>query len=603
MLSYPWKLAESLRQLPSHLETLNLTSSEADLSLWSQRPPSETSAMVSPSQPWSVMFPTLKHLSLSGGARWNEEELVHLPSTLEVLKISPMINEGIYNLISDTLILPRGLTVLQLVHGGISNPSKNLPNLPPNLAVLDGFILINPDVRFYDLTEQDYINLYSLLPRSLQKISFQLPEETSPAIVSVLPPSLQEFIYPPHYTDPPSLSVINVLPTHLVGLSLNSSVIDHPTLSLLPKTLKELQCKDIAWDGLFSDYENQIAGLIAEVPLFDLAAHPHTFDVQNPEFVEFSNHLASRKPAAFPPQLALLFCNSIPRLAPYVLPSSITSLRINMKPELPQFDLGVSLLLPSLKSLIHAAAGPFSTPSHATTFFQSIEGSLLRFYSCSTYICLPMGPTALPPRNLRILQLYGATLAASELVYLPPLLEQISISSIMLNEGPNHPQHGAETVFQNLPRSLRILSLSSVCVEHSLLSNYESTPVLTENSFKYLPSNLCQLFFQWSYKRKPSDAVPSGALPSLRYLPLAHLVLNLNSFSSKDIPFLPPDLSTFSVIAAEITITEDDFPLLPPNAKCSFPGSVGKAYDAWYAKFWSAPSETPDPRVVARFTQ
>lgn len=601
VLTDAWKLAEILRQLPRELLSLKIVSLEADLTVWSQRPPTNAVGTYQPAKPWNELFPALETLYLRNGPAWDDQELSRLPPTLQSLTLVrqvPTSHVGSRRcIVSDALLLPRGLTFLQLGEGQIEK--GNFSNLPPNLTTLIGISDLVFDVHPREMTEADACKAWRQLPRTMKKTPFFV-QDYNLAISAAIPPALEVMRVLDFTREWKSMAPF---PKGLTQLAALSTVFDHSALSCLPPTLKVLECSKILWKDLAEVHRTEISDMKAMIQAFDIRAHPHLAHAPNAKFWELTTLISAKKMSCFPPSLETLDLQyEFAPVAPYLLPSSLTSFISfrNFGDDI--WDAKLGLLLPNLKN-VHLNFSPADACLGYDSLLQALEGSfhLDSFY---TYAPVPvdLGMAVRFPRNLGQLRVDPCCIKASELQNLPPQLKELSLNRIIMDQGFDDADCGIDTLLKNLPRSLTALSVSSLAEPNAPLpapgtyTEWEYEPFFFKaESFRFMPPHLTDFRFY-------AQRIPAAALKYLQHLPLTNLSILLDTLTRGELSLLPRSLTRLDMDASSSKVTLEDMVFLPPHVAIgsnpmSHFSQLGRAYSK---KLSEMKQETPDPRVLER---
>lgn len=602
MLSYPWMLARALRQLPQGLLSLKITSTEADLSLWSQRPPPDVTIDVGDAVPWKDMFPSLETLLLANGPHWDEGDLLQLPSSLLSLHFKRKSPHGqtldASCFIKDFSHLPRGLTSLNLPTGDFELKDEIFASLPPNMTSLLGFGNVTSTL----CSDRDALHLIMRqLPKTLTESLCYYKDLTS-SVVALMPPSLT--VFHSSSTDLPSDAL---LPSKLTSLTTHIHW-DESLLPLIPATVTLLDCSSIAWDELFTTYQAEISELREMASKFDFAGRLPQGRVHHPDYLALTASLAVKKPLVFPRGLKTLCVQrDLPQKAAYLLPSSVTSTTALDKLLEKRWTAKYSLLLPKLREVHHHVHSGKGDSFEAISFLTSLEGSLVESISLPMRVSLGEGGISRFPRNLRKVKFDQVVLLASELRFLPAYLEEFAVYAVTMDHGVDSMEYGAHNILDQFPKSLKALSLSQFHnPDAGPISRFDGPDydyegwafapvVLTDECFRFLPPHLTSLAI-WD------QMVPITSLNWICSLPLTNLRIMFDKFDTDWWCLLPETITSLDMEASDCSILNSDFYKLPPylDHVAYHMSSLARIFGQDIRDKRKMPQSTPDHRVIEK---
>lgn len=607
MLSYPWMLANALRQLPKGLISLKIVSSEADLSLPSQLPPINITMAASDSLSWKNLFPSLETLHLVGGPKWDENDLLQLPASLRSLHFErrspPESLHDVTCLMTNFSYLPRGLTSLHMATADFDFDSINFSQLPPGLTSLLGFsqkisiLYNNPEIAKKVLPH---------FPQSLTASFFYCPD-LSASTLRVLPPSLTKLL-----SSATTISAEVPLPSTLTSLDSHiqwtKDILVH-----LPPTLQDLDCHSIDWEGLFSTYRAEISDLREMASTFDFTGRLPQGRVLHPDHVTFAASLAAKKPRIFPASLKkLCLQRDLPQKAAYLLPSSVVSIVALGKILDKRWTARYGLLLPKLNKIHFHMHSPTGDAFEAVSFLTCLEGSSVKHIFRSMRTSLAEGVISRFPRNVLSLNIHSLVLLASEIRFLPPLLETISVFAINMDHGVSSELYGGHIILNAFPKTLKSLAVatfhdpdngSAIWRFDDREYDYEawcSNPetVLTAECFQYLPPHLTRLAIS-------DQCVPVTALNHICALPITDLSIKFDGFNSAWWHLVPATITALDLDAPSYFPHPDELCKLPPYLErlTGHMTSLASKFGQAIREKRKAPQATPDDRVTKKLDQ
>jgi hypothetical protein len=566
-----------LRQLSSKLEVLKLDCKEAEqafledplggLSLLELDPSGETvenSGVKPRNSIWNIgeVFPNLTTLHLTGDSCLTNSDLTCLPNSLTNLKITSA-QEDLY---WDTSILPRGLLKLHMGHSKELSDAM-LKTLPPGLTVLDSADSLKKDV-----------NIFPSLPSTLTDIpgeSWHLTTSTGP----VIPPSFRTLDlteiscpYQP-WTD--------FLPLGLTNLDISSIepplILTKDALRALPRTILELSVSGLDWSAGIQE---------SDFP-------PNLWSL----FMDDCSRMSCEDWGKFPKSSMRKIVTTM--IDDCIVPTEALQLLFSSYPNL-NF-LRVTIKEPNPHKFV---ALPESTRDLIYLRYLSLRRG--RISSATLRERLPSGITNLRllanprwkpedfkglPRSLKTLTFSGDTWCHNSwFQYLPRALETFNINDL---KGEID-----ESVFQDLPPSLDDFSITERLLNIPL------------NAFKHLPHSLKSLDFATN---------PSMGPEVIALLPrsLTYLDMNFSTIRDEDFKNLPRGLQHFryriddgeprrASKRPKSSLTAAVVPYVPESLHFDLPWYTSdcpgfQAYRSFAQVRKSAPTATPDPRVLQRF--
>jgi hypothetical protein len=489
-----------VKQLSPTLETIKFVFAESQQCFWLQSSLSDWlfDEDIESSRPsynldsfsyiWDMKstFPNLKTLKLCGTPVFASCDLRMLPPNLTSLNISINDTET-----WDYSLLPR--TLIKLVLGG--SPLllvEELQQMPPGLTLL----------KTYGMGTISLEQLRAL-PRQLVKIPGISWGEFSPSTADALPPGITSIsinsldtLYPRRF--------LELLPSSLTELFLfmETIVLDHSCISILPKTLTMLNLHEINWNGIEeSDYP----------PLKTLQVAKSTQDLDE---TAARNLPSSLRELSFTDDVKSSFdaINSLRTPLLEVLTATVPGLQ-SKKLVLP----------PKLKNL---------------QFFNIIldridpvEPKLSTYFPLST---LPQSITLIDCGADHMED--GCELGASQFKHLPPGLTSLSIRMKLDIDD-------VEMVFAELPRNLNTLHIPM-------------GPKLPGSSFRHLPPSIGYLSYTTHTTYDVIDNLPPN---------LTDLALTVDTVDNEWARKLPRNLRWLHVNCYNSKATIDSAKLLPIN--------------------------------------